>query len=367
MSVLLTAPKINKTDVKCHPVFCEGSYEKVFNFVRPLRQHFDNFSTKCVHGNKSCHCFQTSDEYVHDFSVVEKNAVLVTKGDWHSLLRPVFDDPSCTNKDFSGLPNSVTTVVREVRNQAAHADFDQQRSEIWNHIRAEMELLIMHCFACLIHIEPTPNPVLLAFADAFMKHEGKAYEAALKAKKVSKPTSILFRLKLFRADEYQSQTVFYLDAQDDEAKTFKNEAAQIFRLDKSTPLRISYMGKFDDSVIVGPPAKGNVLSTPKCISDLNLDSKEVHLVHAEVCWKVKLEIDLPGKVLALDSVSDEPLQQIQKLVLDDTKWDKVLLYSDKNTVKKNAKVGDVSTGNVLKLFATHPTDADRREKYLSKI
>ena len=366
MSVLLTAPKINKTDVKCHPVFCEGSYEKVFNFVRPLRQHFDNFSTKCVHGNKSCHCFQSSEKYVHDFSVVEKNAALVTKGDWHSLLRPVFDDPSCTNKDFSGLPNSVTTVVREVRNQAAHADFDQQRSEIWNHIRAEMELLIMHCFACLIHIEPTPNPVLLAFADAFMKHEGKAYEAALKAKKVSKPTSILFRLKLFRADEYQSQTVFYLDAQDDEAKTFKNEAAQIFRLDKSTPLRISYMGKYEDSAI-RDPFKEISLTTPNCISELDLDSSIFHLVHVEEKWKVKLHIDLPGKTLEHDLLSDDTMQQIQQLVLDDTKWDRALLYSGKNPVNNKAKIGDVSVDNIFKLFATDPMDKDRRDEYLSRI
>ena len=80
-----------------------------------------------------------------------------------------------------------------------------------------------------------------------------------------------------------------------------------------------------------------------------------------------MEIHLPGKVLELDSVSDEPLQQIQQLVLDDTKWDKVLLYSDKNTVKSNGKVGDVSVENILKLFATHPRDADRREQYLAKI
>ena len=82
-------------------------------------------------------------------------------------------------------------------------------------------------------MKPSPSPVLLEFANAFMEYESEASETALKAREKDKPTSILFRLKLFRAEKYKSQTAFYVDTEDseDEAKTLKNEVTQTFLLD----------------------------------------------------------------------------------------------------------------------------------------
>ena len=369
MSVLLSVPIEDKTKVKRHPVFEERPFNKMIHYVRPLRQLFDDLSAKCSHGKKGCQCFRSSDEYVQAFCLVERNGAILTRGNWHPLLKRVFDDHKCGVKEFTGLPSSVMAMVREMRNQVAHSDIEQtENDKLWESMRADFAFLIMHCFACMMSISTTPDPVRKAFADSFFQYETGACKAALDNKEVEKPKFTPFRVKLFCADESESQTAFYLDTRDskDEAKAFKNEVAQIFLLDKKAPLRISYMGKYEDSAI-RDPFKEISLTTPNCISELDLDSSIFHLVHVEVKWKVKLHIDLPGKTLEHDLLSDDTMQQIQQLVLDDTKWDRALLYSGKNPVNNKAKIGDVSVENIFKLFATDPMDKDRRDEYLSRI
>ena len=191
---------------------------------------------------------------------------------------------------------------------------------------------------------------------------------ALDKTEVDKPTFVPFRLKLMQDSISVSETAFNLDTRNskDETKTLKNEVRQIFQLNKSTPLRISYMGEFESSV-TSRPDKGNILTSPNSISELNLDSSMFHMIHVEEKWKVKLQIDLPGKVLEHIIFSDESILQIHQLVLDDTKWDKALLYYGKTLVNNKAKIGDVTAENVFKLFATHPLDKDRRDEYMAKI
>ena len=175
-------------------------------------------------------------------------------------------------------------------------------------------------------------------------------------------------MRLFRADGTESQTALHLDtrAAKDEVQTLKNEVVQIFQLDKSTPLRISYMGKIDDSV-AGPLDKGNRLNTPNCISELDLDSSIFHQVHVEEKWQVQLQIDVPGKVMERNFSSNETILQIQQAVLNETSWDKVLLYYGKDPVNKKAKIGDLSVDDSFKLFATQPSDKGRRDNYLATI
>ena len=96
-------------------------------------------------------------------------------------------------------------MVREMRNKVAHSDFEQtENDKLWECIRAEFAYLIMHGFACMILISPSPDPVRMAFADAFFQYETGACQAALDNKEVEKPTFIPFRVKIFKADESES-------------------------------------------------------------------------------------------------------------------------------------------------------------------
>ena len=366
LSILLTAPIEDKSKVKEHPVFCKESYDKLCHFIRPLRQLFDDLSTICSHGKKGCQCFRSLDEYCQTYIQVERNGGIITKGDWHNLLKPIFDAHKCSDKEPTGLPCSVTAMVREVRNLIAHAKFGQNK-ELWARIRAATPFLVMHGFASLILTSSSPDPTMKLFADSFLENEAISYKSALDSKDIERPAFAPLKVQLVRANGSESQTTFYLDTRDskNETQTLSNEISQIFQLDKNTPLRITYMGELDSAAPL--VHSDNRLTSPSCITDLNLDTSNFHLALVEEKWKIAVESNLPGKVIKQDFFSDDTVLEVQRLVQDETGWDKVLLFHGKNILNKNAKLGNVIIEDHLELFATDPADKDRREEYQKKF
>ena len=91
---VIAKEKVEDTSLlKQLPFFGDGNYEKVLNFVRPIRQHFDDISATCKEkGHEAkCQCYLYSLDYLNSFTLLERNSAIVTKGDWKALLEKICD------------------------------------------------------------------------------------------------------------------------------------------------------------------------------------------------------------------------------------------------------------------------------------
>ena len=238
---------------------------------------------------------------------------MVTKGDWPKHLQKVIVKYPEIQQELRGLPYSMASMVRVVRNMVAHQKAEVIGDEVWTEIREEFKWFIMKCFA--VRVLSTPlrtNSTLHEFALAFRKKEKKAAKALLESGSVEKPPQPLFRVVLSHHDGSQQESMFHFDLHstddevktgkdktgkdktgkdktgtDDEVKLLKEQIWKTFQLSATFQAKIFHKGVFelDPGTVDKPdiPDTGAEWKLPKdissSISSSNLDTRRGQLVH----------------------------------------------------------------------------------------
>ena len=87
ISVTFTKDIPDPSKIRSLPPFRPDSH-KLFRFVQPVRQYFDNIFASCKHEEK-CPCYLP--EYVKMFALLEENGLIVTKGEWKATMRALLE------------------------------------------------------------------------------------------------------------------------------------------------------------------------------------------------------------------------------------------------------------------------------------
>ena len=351
---------------------------------------------------------------------------MVTKGDWPKHLQKVIVKYPEIQQELRGLPYSMASMVRVVRNMVAHQKAEVIGDEVWTEIREEFKWFIMKCFA--VRVLSTPlrsNPTLHEFALAFRKKEKKAAKALLESGSVEKPPQPLFRVVVSHHDSRTQESMFHFDLHstddevktgkdktgkdktgkdktgkektgtDDEVKLLKEQIWKTFQLSATFQAKIFHKGVFElDPVTVDKPDipdTGAEWKLPKdissSISSSNLDTRRGQLVHViEERRKIQVVIFTTKDELREPFCNSNTFQDVLDLVEEKTGKEKtgkektgkkktgkektgkenIQLFHQKCPVNETDAIGSVCEGDVCEIHAFGPLDEERKHKYFSE-